>query len=471
MAHSSYARAAGLQSEVNKITVTRVAGNEMEYKRQLNLYRKDMLLTINNIQREEKRLRKSMVKYRGRMRQHRRDRKQREKEDYERDQRAMRNMSNVLVVETPSSDIHLAPTLEKEGSPDSGLGEEVNGKLKEDDNFTDEGNVEGSESDSDIKLKSKKCVKRLRKCGSDCGSKTYIALPVINEDTEDADEISTEGTAVGEEDGQSSSGKTVEFPDIGNKSGPLAKALKPKKQVVSYADLIKLQHSTNTKKLFHLVHILAEKHGIRDEQISLKENRNIAALRSKDQGMSDSLIRAASVLYPIRFGYMSDDGPAEDEPTTPSSSQATPPSTNNSGMSSPLEARHYSKSPSPHVNSRLRNTDVAGARNSLSRQTEPNLPSVRASHPKEKMQRFHSLPTLLDQVEKIQQKAHTTKPTEKDKSHRRHSLAKATNSMPRLLPPLERKRFSEGNVYAQKYDTVSWTEAFALLKGVHNLID
>ncbi|XP_033749844.1 uncharacterized protein LOC117334369 isoform X2 [Pecten maximus] len=492
MAHSAYARAAGLQSEVNKITVTRVAGNEVEYKRQLNLYRKDMMLTINNIQREEKRLKKSMVKYRGRMQQNRRERKQREKDDFERDRRAMNNMSNVLVVRSPTE---VQPVIVKEGSPDSGIGEEIQGKLKEDGTMADN-TLEDEEAYEDSEngtLKSKKCGKKLRK-GEDSNSKIYITLPVINEDTEEAEEKSVTGTVT--EDGKNSTegahdddewqkrndkqglgssevsisdSKIIELPDIMKRKRRPAKILKTKKQVVSFADLIKLQHSTSTKKLFDLVHILAEKHGVKDDEVVLeKENRNIAALRSTDQGISDSMMRAASVLYPMKFGYMTTNGVQVDEPTTPSSSLEDP-STDNSGLSSPLETKYSSKPSSPRVNFRVNDNQNSGVRN-YSRQTEPNLPSVRSSYPKENMKRNNSMPTLLDQVGKVQ-KANVHKQKESDSVQRRYSVSKSSNSTPRVLPPLDKKRLSAGNVYEQKSDAVSWTEAFALLKGVHNLFD
>lgn len=63
LAHSSYARVAGIQSEVNKVTVTRVAGREVQYQKQMNLHRKDMEIMVRNIHKEQKKLRKSIVRY------------------------------------------------------------------------------------------------------------------------------------------------------------------------------------------------------------------------------------------------------------------------------------------------------------------------------------------------------------------------------------------------------------------------
>jgi len=70
MANSSYARAAGIQSEINKVTVTRVASSEVECKRQTSVYKKDMIITINNISREQRLLRKAMIRYSKKKNQH-----------------------------------------------------------------------------------------------------------------------------------------------------------------------------------------------------------------------------------------------------------------------------------------------------------------------------------------------------------------------------------------------------------------
>lgn len=58
LAHSSYARVAGIQSEVNKVTVTRVAGSEVQYQKQMNLQRKDMEIMVRNIRKEQKKIAK-----------------------------------------------------------------------------------------------------------------------------------------------------------------------------------------------------------------------------------------------------------------------------------------------------------------------------------------------------------------------------------------------------------------------------
>lgn len=95
LAHSSYARVAGIQSEVNKVTVTRVAGSEVQYQKQMNLHRKDMEIMVRNIRKEQKKLRKSIVKYSRKLHEGRRDRAKRELEDQIRDKNSKNNMRRI----------------------------------------------------------------------------------------------------------------------------------------------------------------------------------------------------------------------------------------------------------------------------------------------------------------------------------------------------------------------------------------
>ena len=83
----SYARAAGLQSEINKVTVTRVAGGEVQYRRAIDTYQRDLRYHVSNIGREQKQLRRSMRRYHRKLREGKKERHQRlakVKEDSER---------------------------------------------------------------------------------------------------------------------------------------------------------------------------------------------------------------------------------------------------------------------------------------------------------------------------------------------------------------------------------------------------
>ncbi|WAR00408.1 hypothetical protein MAR_024780, partial [Mya arenaria] len=73
MSQSSYAKIAGLQSEVGRVVITRVAGSELEYKRTLNMYRKDAACTVNNIRREQIKMRMKLARYVRKIKQTRLD--------------------------------------------------------------------------------------------------------------------------------------------------------------------------------------------------------------------------------------------------------------------------------------------------------------------------------------------------------------------------------------------------------------
>lgn len=251
LAHSSYARVAGIQSEVNKVTVTRVAGSEVQYQKQLNLHRKDMEIMVRNIRKEQKNLRRAMVRYSRKLHEGRRDRAKREREERARDKNTVDNMqqvsdifkfkfaeeSEILHEETKPPDLEEAT---------SGVQEEVGPDRN------DNGDDKKEEATSEGR--------------SDQGGE--ITLPPIsapapsitnkNDDFEDdfGDERVREARTLPEIslDSQLES-------RLGSKRLP---SIKPKKQEVSYSDIIKLQHSTNSKKLFNLVNILAQKHTEKD---------------------------------------------------------------------------------------------------------------------------------------------------------------------------------------------------------------
>lgn len=86
----SYARAAGLQSEINKVTVTRVAGSEVQFQRTIDTYQKDLRYNVNQIQREQRQLRRSMRRYHHKLRQGRKDREQRQLQLQAQQQRSRR---------------------------------------------------------------------------------------------------------------------------------------------------------------------------------------------------------------------------------------------------------------------------------------------------------------------------------------------------------------------------------------------
>ncbi|KAL8577445.1 hypothetical protein ACOMHN_048080 [Nucella lapillus] len=73
----SYARAAGLQSEINKVTVTRVAGSEVQFRRTIDTYQRDLRYKVNHIGHEQRLLKRSLRKYSKKLLDTKKDQKQR----------------------------------------------------------------------------------------------------------------------------------------------------------------------------------------------------------------------------------------------------------------------------------------------------------------------------------------------------------------------------------------------------------
>lgn len=258
LAHSSYARVAGIQSEVNKVTVTRVAGSEVQYQKQMNLHRKDMEIMVRNIRKEQKKLRKSIVKYSRKLHEGRRDRAKRELEDQIRDKNSknnMRRISEIYNMQFPQN--NQTPFVENKLTESEDLSRT---NLEEEDT---------KENVSDEQINEETFGERVEALEGDEEGRG-ITLPPIS-----APAPSVKKTSVtAEEDNLVREPRTLPEitlnPELETKIGP-KRTLKPKKHGVSYSDLIKLQHSTSPKKLFSLVNILAQKHGGKDRNVEQED--------------------------------------------------------------------------------------------------------------------------------------------------------------------------------------------------------
>lgn len=289
LASSSYARVAGIQSEVNKVTVTRVAGSEVKNQRQMNLHRKDMEIVVRNICKEQKRLRKAMVKYSRKLHKSRRDRARRELDEMTRDKNSLDNMKKVTdTLNMPDAQVlsifrednpnpdDLIPENETKQNTEESLQEE-NAEGKSEETLGDETSVKAREG-SDVTL-----------------PPINVTLPTVAEDdgfTDDSnkkDDTTKEDVAPPE---------IVLNSELETKLRKHLGTLKPKRQGVSYSDIIKLQHSSSPKKLFSLVNILAQKHGVKDK---ISEQQTTSLIRGRaDQSVSP---KTSSGLYAIKYGY------------------------------------------------------------------------------------------------------------------------------------------------------------------------
>lgn len=258
LAHSSYARVAGIQSEVNKVTVTRVAGSEVQYQKQMNLQRKDMEIMVRNIRKEQKKLRKSVVRYSRKLHEGRRDRAKRELEDQIRDKNSknnMRRISEIYNMQFPQNS--QTPPEENKLT----LSENLSCTNQEEEEDTKE-NVSDQQNKETVEERDE----ALEEDTEDGG----ITLPPISAPAPSG----RKSSVYAEEDNLVREPRTLPEitlnPELETRIGP-KRTLRAKKQGVSYSDLIKLQHSTSSKKLFSLVNILAQKHGGKNRKIEQED--------------------------------------------------------------------------------------------------------------------------------------------------------------------------------------------------------
>lgn len=442
LAHSSYARAAGIQSEINKVTVTRVAGSEVEYQRQMSLHRKNMEFVVRNIRKEQTKLKKSIAKYSTKLREGRRDRERRKREERLRDQKNyddMNQMSDIFVVH---HDKTVLSTVRKSGaeteniSPDSGIGGSDDGRVLEPEEKRKHSNDHAVKTDKE---------------GTDLHLPSLGApLPSIMEDNEHCEEEELEK----QNDFKRDATLPVISDELETKLTQHLRTIKPKKQGVSFSDLIKLQHSTNTKKLFNLVNILAQKHGLKDiEDKQEKENRNSSILRgSTDESMS---LKAASVLYPMKYGYDSGTESEISIPILDTERQSLFEGT----FDGNLEVS------SAHTSRRMDNPSPEKSDVPLSpvRSRDPTVlsPTVR------NRRRNRSLPMLMDEGQSLKLSQSLSVP---DEPKRGSALARSPK--PRILPPIQKQKSEETYLTrSQRSNSISWTAALGLLKGVHSLLD
>jgi hypothetical protein len=445
LAHSSYARAAGIQSEINKVTVTRVAGSEVEYQRQMNLHRKNMEFVVRNIRKEQNKLKTSIARYSTKLREGKRERERRKREERMRDQINFDNRKNVSAI-LILRETRVLPSIRKRNSepdnisPDSGIGESDDEKTpeKEERKHNTSGRSGKTKEESDLHLPS-----------------LGVPLPSIMEDSEINEDEEDEFEKHEHVKEENTIPQITLNSELDTKLSNHLRTIKPRKQGVSFSDLIKLQHSTNTKKLFNLVNILAQKHGLKDiEDKQEKENRNSIILRgSTDESMS---LKAASVLYPMKYGYESE---TESEMSIPVVE------TDKSLFDGTFHLHENSHDVLSAFNSQRTDTSLDKSDNIVSpvRTREVNVSSPSARHKR----RNRSLPMLMDETQFVKFKQSLSVP---DEQKRDSSQVKSPRA--RVLPPIQKQKSEDTYLTrSQRSSSISWTEAFGLLKGVHSLVD
>lgn len=437
MANSSYARAAGIQSEISKVTVTRVASSEVECKRQTNVYRKDMIISINNISREQRMLRKSMVRYSKKKKQHKLVKEKREKVILEREER---EREHIAQWEQIHALLNLENGLSMEHSADNTLKHKQNENAIEDENsiLNDENNNETLENKN--KTKNKKSSKIDEQ--NEQSLNPFEVLPSITEAENEHETIQEneneelENKPSTSETIASSTSDTTQ--SIDNYLSPLLsltlRPLKPRKQIVSFSDIIKLKHSHNTSKLFDMVHVLATKSGVNESVEKRRAERRNSRIPkgSTDAVVSASLRKQASIIYPMKYGY-GDHASNNEE-----------------------KFDFYDN----NVNT---DNNVASLETELTDRSDKNS-SLNGTSPSKKFKRNKSISGFSDEFKKFRKEEMIKNGIAEE--GRRYTNLSTRSTSSKLLPSINSSKSSPNH---SRNNSVSWTEAFGLLKIVHNI--
>ena len=492
MGSSSYARIAGLQSEVGRVVVTRVAGSEVDFKRQINMYHKDLTVSVNTIRREQIKMRRRNRKYAKKLKQTRIENVKRIEEEQRRDEERALLEELHLRLKAEAAEARkrryskvVKETESRTASVDSGIQVDepvspTNIQLKEGPVFIETGHKNKNENMDDIKVEEPRVdSKKSNGLGGNKESRPYTVLPMINEDLEKENEEEQSDSVLESEkvnesvdtvDGQTKDFLAVEEAHVTDDEASVSSfggKKRHKKKAISFSDIIKLKYR-NTKQLFDLVHVLAKRHGIQDIEEQVPDPRDNIVHR----GASDnSFGLQASFLYPMKYGYVADEDADNDIDQT---GQLFPPlnvvspsigSEEEAPLSSNFEGRKLSLDERRKLSlderrqmflsgKHSRSTDNSRSSGSSSQQsnfedTQPKLKS-----------KDNSLPLLVERVNQVKLKQRAM--SETDNTLQLLSPPKPSSSRSsRSLPPLSQNK--------GKGQSVSWTQAVGLIRAIRSI--
>lgn len=463
MSQSSYAKIAGLQSEIGRVVITRIAGSELEYKRALNMYRKDVTCAVNNIRREQIKMRMRLGRYVRKLKQTRVEHAKRIKEQKRRDKERAHleelhiRLKYEAAAKTPEpGDFHgedpLLDNLEQSAYANdlSSVFEPVTPPqidFKSSSMFLQTGTVDDSE---DIELRSedktKNVITKSRK--QSLGFAPILAM--IDEGAEkESEEIAVGNKEILEPD-RFDLKLMEEDVSVSSYGGRVRK-----KNAVSFTDILKLKY-TGTKNLFDLVHRLAKKHGISDVVERVPDPRDNVVHRG---AANDSLRLQAAVLYPMKYGY----GPEYDT----HGNDIDMATSSNSPVVTETERDAISVSENGQKSKRYRRVSLKHSR-SLDESEDHYYVDV-VDKPRRAKSRDLSMPELVDKVNGI-------KLEQADRLSSSQRLENEMISNYNLLSPYKpsSSRSSRSLPAISKTEdkkNVSWTQAFGIIRGIRSLED
>ena len=481
MASSSYARIAGLQSEVGRVVVTRVAGSEVDYKRQISMYRKDMTVSVNNIRREQIKMRRKIGKYVKKLKQTRIENVKRVEEERRRDEeRALLEALHLRLkaeaaaarIRRYSRDIK-EPIKETEtgtNSVDSGIDEPLSPsqvQFKEGPIFFETPQKAKFANAEDSKLaESKSDVIKLNHASVVKENKHYATvLPMINEELEKEGEEEEQSDTVFDNT-DSTDLLTVDETRVTDDELSVSSfgRKRPKKKEISFSDIIKLKYRS-TQQMFDLVHVLAKRHGIPDIEEKVPDPRDNIVHRGTTGDTYGSFRLQASVLYPMKYGYVTD---KETEHAADETVQVFPAvNVTSPSLDSEGEDGHTSRTEGRKLSLEERQQLFLSGKYSRSTDNSSGTSSQQSildeSRPKLKS-KDNTLPLLVEKVNRV--KLNQRAMSDSENNYALLSPTKPSSSRSsRSLPPLNNNKSSA------KHTPISWTEAFGLIRAIRSLDD
>ncbi|XP_053406108.1 uncharacterized protein LOC123565277 [Mercenaria mercenaria] len=481
MSQSSYAKVAGLQSEVGRVVITRVAGSELEYKRTLNMYRKDVTCTVNNIRREQIKMRMKLGRYVRKLKQTRIEHAKLIKEQQRRDkERALLEELHLRLkyeatARTPEpedipTEDHILHAHETDQSVhgDEEAYEHVNPPtidFKSGSMFLQTGmnNAELGNSDSKDEDKLNPSSTRIRKASH----AFEPMLPMINEDAEKECDESTEKVG-GAKDESEPDRFDLRVWDEDMSVSSYGGRIK-RKNDVSFSDIIKLKY-TGTKNLFDVVHRLARKHGIPDVEETVPDPRDNIVHRG---ATNDSLKLQAAVLYPMKYGYNPEEETNEHELDRLVADNSKSPAITDSEHDTMSDHRD-SVSANEQKFKRMRRLSLRHSR-SVDEGEDYDYYLDVPDQPRKLKSRDLSMPELVDKVRKIKleqvDRLSSSQRLENEMISSYNLLSPSPSYKPsssrssRSLPAISKHSGKEDK------NNVTWTQAFGLLRAIHSLED
>ncbi|CAC5406347.1 unnamed protein product [Mytilus coruscus] len=371
MANSSYARAAGIQSEISKVTVTRVASSEVECKQ-------------NGVSMEH-------------------------------------SVENTLK--------HKHDQNENENS---NLNDENNNETFEDKNKTKNKKSSTVDEKNEQSLNPFEILPAITEAESEHETNQEYE----NEEVENKPSTSETIPSSTSETIPPSTSDTTQSSE--NYLSPLfsltLRPLKPRKQIVSFSDIIKLKHSHNTNKLFDMVHVLATRSGVNESVEKRRAERRNSRIPkgSTDAVVSASLRKQASIIYPMKYGY-------------------------GDHASNNQEKFDF------YDNNVDTDNNVASLESELTDRSDKNS-SLNATSPSKKIRRNKSISGFSDEMKKLRKEEMIKNGIVEE--GRRYTNLSTRSTSSKLLPSINSTKSSPNH---SRNNSVSWTEAFGLLKIVHNI--